>query len=854
MSLFKARDWWSTTAGDNEEYDTGCLCVANIDNSPDNVDKVIVGSYFGILRIYSPQPPKYHPEDLMLEYQLQQPILQLEAGKFVSESDALYLAILHPRKLSIYSITAITGSVEHGSQYAVKLAYEHLLERTSCNFVVGSFGGVKGKDFFCVQSMDGMVSFFEQESFAFGRFLPGFLLPGPLKYIPKSDSFVTCSTSRSVECYKYQSLAQASEGRESTKLSDKVSGKRLTSDWSVNIGECAKEIYMVSFQNAPSSIFVLGERSIFCLRENGNVRFMKKLEYDPSTFYPYGSTPDGGILYMIATHTDTLLVYKDITLCWAAQMPSMPVALRAAELKDLKGLIISLDQNGRIQASYLGTDPSMFIAPPTESREINYEELDKEMKELQKLIKESSVSSSKFVLKNLFQNEESITMQVHIPPQLDQTSIIDGNKKDEDVPSLTIKVSFKSSSTFNNVVVTAHTEKPLTVNQHTRKISLESYTRPMGITYYVDNSDSMLPINLTTWISGSYVTSQGAPKTVQQQVNLPMKMYCKPCQPVKVATHKITIDTNRNPVNLYDIFPEYGESKGPGNAIGFQYYNGPKVTLLASKTSQRYRLQSDNFEALALVTRQFVERMKANFANDKNPDKFKVSFTGSLPLHEFFELIDAHFNIRLEQEELHEKVQQEAEQYRAIQRRLLTRFKDKTPSPLLNLDVILDSTHATIMELADKIKKTEEALSRAANALSCGTSLLLLLLRLNMNLNDSEFRILEATLSPIVIDLRDQGWEELTDAAITHLLRTCLAKSAKDQAVNLPPLKIPSDTQKLKKHIAMMCDRLTKGGKLAFESNDVTTNGLPEVVVSDPKQILDDYPSKETFKAGIILA
>ena len=27
-----------------------------------------------------------------------------------------------------------------------------------------------------------------------------------------------------------------------------------------------------------------------------------------------------------------------------------------------------------------------------------------------------------------------------------------------------------------------------------------------------------------------------------------------------------------------------------------------------------------------------------------------------------------------------------------------------------------------------------------------------------------------------------QGWEEITDAAITHLLRTCLAKSAKDQA------------------------------------------------------------------------
>lgn len=32
MSLFKARDWWSTWAGSDEEFDSGCLCVANIDN------------------------------------------------------------------------------------------------------------------------------------------------------------------------------------------------------------------------------------------------------------------------------------------------------------------------------------------------------------------------------------------------------------------------------------------------------------------------------------------------------------------------------------------------------------------------------------------------------------------------------------------------------------------------------------------------------------------------------------------------------------------------------------------------------------------------------------------------------
>jgi len=36
MSLFKARDWWQTKAGVDEEFDQGLLCVANIDNSPEN--------------------------------------------------------------------------------------------------------------------------------------------------------------------------------------------------------------------------------------------------------------------------------------------------------------------------------------------------------------------------------------------------------------------------------------------------------------------------------------------------------------------------------------------------------------------------------------------------------------------------------------------------------------------------------------------------------------------------------------------------------------------------------------------------------------------------------------------------
>lgn len=40
MSLFKARDWWSTTVGEEEEFDYGCMCTANVDNSNNEDGKI----------------------------------------------------------------------------------------------------------------------------------------------------------------------------------------------------------------------------------------------------------------------------------------------------------------------------------------------------------------------------------------------------------------------------------------------------------------------------------------------------------------------------------------------------------------------------------------------------------------------------------------------------------------------------------------------------------------------------------------------------------------------------------------------------------------------------------------------
>ena len=57
-----------------------------------------------------------------------------------------------------------------------------------------------------------------------------------------------------------------------------------------------------------------------------------------------------------------------------------------------------------------------------------------------------------------------------------------------------------------------------------------------------------------------------------------------------------------------------------------------------------------------------------------------------------------------------------------------------------------------------------------------------------------------------------QGWEEVTDAALSHLLRTSLAKdhnpSQRLAPITLEPMK---DIARLKKHISSALDRISKG-------------------------------------------
>ncbi|XP_059253498.1 protein PTHB1 [Mustela nigripes] len=815
MSLFKARNWWSTVLGEKEEFDQGCLCLGDVDNTGNGQDKIIVGSFMGYLRIFNPHPVKTgdgaQAEDLLLEVHLRDPILQVEVGKFVSGTEMLHLAVLHSRKLCVYSVSGTLGNVEHGNQYQIKLMYEHNLQRTACNMTYGSFGGVKGQDLICIQSMDGMLMVFEQESYAFGRFLPGSLLPGPLAYSSRTDSFITVSSCRQVESYKYQVLAFATDAdkRQETEQQKLGSGKRLIVDWTLNIGEQALDICIVSFNQSASSVFVLGERNFFCLKDNGQIRFMKKLDCSPSCFLPYCSVSEGTINTLIGNHNNMLHIYQDVTLKWATQLPHIPVAVRVGCVHDLKGVIVTLSDDGHLQCSYLGTDPSLFQAPKVESRELHYDELDIELKELQKIIKDVNKSQG---IWPMTEREDDLKVSAMVSPNFDSVSQATDVAVGTDlVPSVTVKPFITTAAKIYNHASFRHNK---------------SYRNPDGI-----------------------------PRVIQCKFRLPLKLICLPGQPSKTASHKLTIDTNKSPVSLLSLFPGFAHQSEDDqvNVMGFRFLGGSRVTLLASKTSQRYRIQSEQFEDLWLITNELIIRLQEYFEKQGIKD-FACSFSGSVPLQEYFELIDHHFELRINGEKLEELLSERAVQFRAIQRRLLTRFKDKTPAPLQHLDTLLDGTYKQVIALADAVEENQDNLFQSFTKLRSATHLVILLIGLWQKLSPDQVAILEAAFLPLQQDTQELGWEETVDAAISHLLKTCLSKSSKEQALSLSSqLNIPKDTSRLKKHIALLCDRLAKGGRLCLSTDAaapqtmVMPGGCTTIPESDLEERSIEQDSTELF-------
>lgn len=136
--------------------------------------------------------------------------------------------------------------------------------------------------------------------------------------------------------------------------------------------------------------------------------------------------------------------------------------------------------------------------------------------------------------------------------------------------------------------------------------------------------------------------------------------------------------------------------------------------------------------------------------------RLQIEYTEALPLREFYEIIDEHFQRRQDLERFSESLNCAAHQYRVVEKRLLSRFRDRNPSPLDKLDVVSEETYTRLVQLGEQVENAQKRLDISAKDLGCAAGLVALLARYRFQLSSKDHTLLLAHLFPNVTDTDDQ--------------------------------------------------------------------------------------------------
>ncbi|CDW55770.1 PHTB1 C and PHTB1 N domain containing protein [Trichuris trichiura] len=581
--------WHSKIESNDNASKLLCMTVAALLESS---DVLLVGADDGTLYAFDPSQTmgkgsQSTADDLVLQKRLLHPVLQLLAGRFKSSSTELQIAVLHPRSIAVYAVTA------RGDKFAdeyrdmnLELLYERILSHSAHSFISGPLGD----DERSYLSLDGVVYLFEQEINTYSHYLPSFLLPGPICYSKIMGNFVTFNSAWQVQSFKYDRLLLNASRKENPDGNTKEERHYLLPEWTFLIGERAIEIDTVDVPQSSVTLVVLGEQNLFLFNSKGLLSAMKRLDYVPNCLHLYGTDGNGAARFLVATEDGAMLFYDNISLRWAAKLPFSPLNLRLATIGSLKGVIVALSSDGELLCSYLGTVPYLEQTMIRRSCEPNYGSRLSTMKELTSQMKHLKARLEAAKEQPL---QENLSMRCAVVEALEQDNGEKNNiDEEEPMPLFKIQVVLSKNGIVNDVMLTFHSSTFVHVIP---PVTLLPAIDDRDVRYFsVYQTPGRVPTERSLILNATYLNATGKRRVLVNEVNLPLEKFYAKCPGKKTATHKVTIEINRPPVSIDRLFPEFRitteELEKWDNCIGLRLLYGKvqPVVILTSKTAFVY--------------------------------------------------------------------------------------------------------------------------------------------------------------------------------------------------------------------------------------------------------------------------
>lgn len=125
----------------------------------------------------------------------------------------------------------------------------------------------------------------------------------------------------------------------------------------------------------------------------------------------------------------------------------------------------------------------------------------------------------------------------------------------------------------------------------------------------------------------------------------------------------------------------------------------PVISLIVSKASGKYRVHSDSLSAMNIIVSELKRRLILHGKHQKYDIQDPIC-NEVFPITEYFSIITVHYETREKLVELSSELNNRSQQFRAVQKRLLLRYKDPNPSSLASLDMLLNETYSDIIILS----------------------------------------------------------------------------------------------------------------------------------------------------------
>lgn len=292
----------------------------------------------------------------------------------------------------------------------------------------------------------------------------------------------------------------------------------------------------------------------------------------------------------IVSESGSLLIYEESTLIWAAQLSDVPVSIQRSNINGLAGAVVTLSETGYIQVGFLGSEPQPFKVPPLNLSELNYENVQKELAELEKDIK-SGIDFTDLSLTNALAKKD-LQLKVTVDSRLEPCTFPTKNSFEVARQMCRVGLIVTPSTMLEQIQIYFVASEPLVCSKSLHFLRDVPINTPKRVDVWMYFDDTIPFHCADAKVVVSFINQQSICRVIEEKISLPIRLFFSQHSPQKEASIKITFSVEgvTETPNLSSIFaPDYSiEPECP--AVGFKSnLSNTVITIVAAKSTNRLR-------------------------------------------------------------------------------------------------------------------------------------------------------------------------------------------------------------------------------------------------------------------------